>query len=82
MAFLIFFEEKVDYAVIETGLGGLYDATNTITNKNKVVILTKIGFDHKKILGKKLKEIAFHKAQSFKNKILLSQFGKNHRLEK
>ena len=62
LAFLIFFEEKVDYAVIETGLGGLYDATNTITNKNKVVILTKIGFDHKKILGKKLKEIAFHKA--------------------
>ena len=66
LAFLIFFEEKVDYAVIETGLGGLYDATNTINNKNKLVILTKIAFDHIKNLGKTLKKIAFNKAHIIK----------------
>jgi len=62
LSFFIFFEEKVDYVVIETGLGGLYDATNTIINKNKLIIITKISFDHKKILGNKLEKIAFHKA--------------------
>lgn len=62
LAFYIFKEKKVDYAVIETGLGGLYDATNVIDNKDKVSVITKIGFDHMKILGDSLEEIAFQKA--------------------
>lgn len=62
LSFYIFFKEKVDYAVIETGLGGLYDGTNCVSSKNKIVILTKIGIDHTQILGKKIADIALQKA--------------------
>lgn len=67
LAFLIFYKKKVDYAVVETGLGGLYDATNVVENKDKLVVLTKMGFDHTKILGKTLDRIAFQKAMIIKN---------------
>ena len=62
LAFYMFEKENVDYAVMETGLGGLLDATNIVTNRNKISVITKIGFDHTAILGKKLGEIAFQKA--------------------
>ena len=62
LAFNIFLQKKVDYAIVETGLGGKYDATNTVKNPQKIVILTKIGYDHTHILGKTLKEIAQQKA--------------------
>jgi dihydrofolate synthase/folylpolyglutamate synthase len=62
LSFYIFFKEKVNYAIIETGLGGLYDGTNCVNNKNKIVILTKIGIDHAQILGKKIADIALQKA--------------------
>lgn len=62
LVFYIFWREKVDYAVIETGLGGLLDPTNTIKNKNKLCVLTKIGHDHTKILGNTLDKIATQKA--------------------
>jgi len=76
LAFYIFFENKVDYAVIETGLGGLYDATNTVTG-NKLVILTKIGFDHTQILGKTLSKIAYQKAMIIKmNNLAISVWQK------
>jgi dihydrofolate synthase/folylpolyglutamate synthase len=61
LAWYIFEKEKVDYAIVETGLGGLYDATNILDNKDKIVILTKIGKDHTQILGKTLKEITEQK---------------------
>lgn len=63
LAFLIFLENNVDYAVIETGMGGLYDATNTVENPNKISVLTRIGFDHMQFLGNTLPEIAYHKAR-------------------
>lgn len=62
LAFYIFWKEKVDYAIIETGLGGAWDASNIVRNKNKISILTKIGRDHTEILGKTLPEIAQQKA--------------------
>jgi dihydrofolate synthase/folylpolyglutamate synthase len=62
LAFYIFWKEGVHYAVVETGLGGLYDATNTVRNKDKLVILTKIGLDHTDILGSSITSIATHKA--------------------
>lgn len=62
LAFYIFEKEQVDYSVIETGLGGLYDCTNTITNQSKVSVITKLGFDHTEILGNSIQEIAFQKA--------------------
>lgn len=62
LSFYMFFKEKVDYAIMEVGLGGLYDATNCVNSQNKVVILTKIGIDHTHILGKKISDITFQKA--------------------
>ncbi len=62
LAFYIFWKEKVDYAAMETGLGGLYDGTNVVENPTKLVLLTKIGFDHQKVLGHTLSAIASQKA--------------------
>ena len=62
LAFYIFQEKKVDYAVIETGMGGLMDGSNTINSADKVVVLTKIGLDHTNVLGPNLSSIATQKA--------------------
>lgn len=61
-AFWVFARQGVDYAVIETGLGGLYDATNVAHRKDKVCVITDIGFDHMHILGDTIARIAAQKA--------------------
>lgn len=61
MALLYFYRNNVDFVILETGLGGLYDCTNIIT-KPLVSIITSIGYDHMRILGNTLPEIAFQKA--------------------
>lgn len=61
-AYWVFAKEKVDYAVIETGLGGLHDATNVVARQDKLCIITDIGFDHMHILGDTLGAIAHQKA--------------------
>lgn len=61
MALLYFYRNNVDYVVLETGLGGLYDCTNIIT-KPLVSVITSIGYDHMHILGNTLSEIAYQKA--------------------
>ncbi len=71
LAFEIFHQERVDYAVIETGLGGLYDSTNAIGNPKKISVITKIGFDHCQILGNTLAEIAFQKMGVVGNKSIV-----------
>jgi dihydrofolate synthase/folylpolyglutamate synthase len=60
MAFDYFEKEKVDIAVIETGLGGRLDSTNIITPI--LSIITNIGYDHMDILGDSLEKIATEKA--------------------
>ena len=60
MAFKYFAEQKVDYAVIEAGLGGRLDCTNIITPVLSVI--TNISFDHTQFLGNTLAEIAGEKA--------------------
>jgi dihydrofolate synthase/folylpolyglutamate synthase len=60
MGFRYFAEEKVDIAVIETGLGGRLDATNVLAPL--VSAITSIGYDHTKHLGETLEQIAFEKA--------------------
>lgn len=55
-----FKEEKVDIAIIETGLGGRLDSTNIINPELSVI--TNISFDHTNILGNTLQEIASEKA--------------------
>ena len=68
LAYFIFYDKKVDYAVIETGLGGRYDGTNVVFRSDKLSILTKIGLDHTNILGKTIEKIAFQKAMIINNK--------------
>jgi len=55
-----FVENKVDYAIIEVGLGGRLDATNIINPL--VSVITNISFDHNEILGDSLEKIAIEKA--------------------
>lgn len=61
-AYWVFAKEHVDYAVVEVGMGGRYDATNVITRQDKVCIINSIGLDHTDMLGETLAEIAFEKA--------------------
>jgi len=68
LAYLIFFEKKVDYAVMETGLGGWYDGTNVVSRFDKLSVLTKIGLDHTAILGKTIEKIALQKAMIINEK--------------
>ena len=61
-AYFVFAQEKVDYAVVEVGLGGLFDCSNTVSRCDKICVINKIGFDHVEILGGTIEEIAFQKA--------------------
>jgi len=63
-AFLHFVEEEVDYAVLETGLGGRLDSTNVV--KPEVCGITNISLDHMAQLGSTLEAIAEEKAGIFK----------------
>lgn len=67
MAFLHFVEQKVDIAVIETGLGGRLDSTNVITPE--VVGITSISLDHMNLLGPTIDCIAREKAGVIKEGI-------------
>ena len=60
MAYDYFVQEKVDIAIIETGLGGRLDSTNIITPD--VSVITNIGWDHMNLLGDTLEKIASEKA--------------------
>ena len=63
IAYLVFSGEKVDFAVIETGMGGLYDGTNVVENPSKTAVITRLGIDHTNILGHTKEEIAYQKAK-------------------
>ena len=66
MAFNYFAMRKVDFAVIEVGLGGRLDSTNVILPE--VSLITNISFDHQDLLGNTLGKIAFEKAGIIKNR--------------
>lgn len=61
MALLCFAEEKPDYCIIETGLGGRLDATNYVDNK-LLTVITRISLDHVQYLGDTTAKIAAEKA--------------------
>ncbi len=67
MAFKYFKEMKVEYAVIETGLGGRLDATNVLSPL--AVVLTAIGLEHTNVLGNTIEEITNEKAAIIKEGI-------------
>ena len=64
-SFKYFAQEKVDWAIVETGLGGRLDATNVL--KPEISVITNVGFDHTEILGKTIEKIAFEKAGIIKH---------------
>eukprot|EP00350_Pseudokeronopsis_sp_OXSARD2_P000310 CAMPEP_0170561712 /NCGR_PEP_ID=MMETSP0211-20121228/56472_1 /TAXON_ID=311385 /ORGANISM="Pseudokeronopsis sp., Strain OXSARD2" /LENGTH=74 /DNA_ID=CAMNT_0010877625 /DNA_START=63 /DNA_END=284 /DNA_ORIENTATION=+ len=68
MSFLYFQEEKVDYAVIECGIGARFDATNVMEAPSCTAI-TSIGLDHMHVLGNTLEEIAEEKAYIMKENV-------------
>ena len=67
-AFELYRREKVDYLVLETGLGGRLDATN-IVKKPAVSIITRIGLDHCDWLGHTIAEIAAEKGGIIKPEV-------------
>lgn len=66
IAILYFHQQKCDYAVLEAGIGGMFDATNVI-RRSAVQIITNVGLDHTDILGKTRQEIARDKAGIIKS---------------
>ena len=60
-AFLAFSETPADYLILETGLGGRFDATNVV-DIPVLTIITPISMDHMDFLGSELSQIAFEKA--------------------
>lgn len=67
MAFEYFAEQRVDVAVIETGLGGRLDSTNIIVPE--LCVITNIGMDHTNLLGDTLEKIATEKAGIIKQQV-------------
>ena len=65
IAFKYFSDSKIDIGVIETGLGGRFDATNII--QPVLSIISNIGFDHIDILGNSISKITFEKGGIIKN---------------
>ena len=65
-AYKYFADNKVDFAVMETGLGGRFDAVNAV-EKPFVTAITSISIDHKDRLGDTVEKIAFEKAGIIKN---------------
>jgi len=77
MSLSYYIEKKVDYAIIEVGLGGRLDATNII---NPILsVITNISYDHTEILGNTLKKIAFEKAGIIKQntKLIIGERDKD-----
>jgi dihydrofolate synthase/folylpolyglutamate synthase len=58
----VFAREGLDYTVLETGLGGMHDATNVCRRPDKICVITDIGLDHQQVLGYDLASIAAQKA--------------------
>ena len=69
VAFYYFYIKKADWAIIEVGLGGLFDSTNVINSSAQII--TTIDFDHTERLGKTIEEIAAQKAGIIKENSLV-----------
>ena len=67
MAFLFFSDSSVDFAVVEVGLGGRFDATNVVVPV--VSVVTNISLEHTARLGEDVKSIAFEKAGIIKDNV-------------
>jgi len=79
LAFLHFKTFQVDIAVLETGLGGRLDATNLVTPL--LSIITDIGLDHTRILGRRLLDVAREKAGIMKPDVICLSGARNKRVQ-
>ncbi|UQB68155.1 bifunctional folylpolyglutamate synthase/dihydrofolate synthase [Epilithonimonas zeae] len=75
MAFEYFYQQNVDFAIIEVGLGGRLDSTNII--KPLVSAITNVQLDHQNILGDTIEKIAFEKAGIVKENIAVISGDEN-----
>ena len=71
VGFLYFSENNIDIAVLETGLGGRFDATNVIDSP-LVSVITKIGLDHTAVLGDTIEQIAKEKCGIIKGNTVVT----------
>ncbi len=78
---VIFEKEKVDYLVMETGLGGRLDATNAVAHPILCVI-TSISLDHTEYLGDTIPQIAYEKAGIIKEGVPVVYDGRDREAEK
>jgi dihydrofolate synthase/folylpolyglutamate synthase len=78
MAFEYFYQNKIDYAIIEVGLGGRLDSTNII--KPLITAITNVAIDHQDILGETVKEIAIEKAGIIKKNIPVISGDENEKV--
>lgn len=78
IALTYFRQKKCEYAIIETGCGGEFDASNIIP-KPKLTIITSIGKDHVNILGPTIEKIAQAKAGIIKRRsnVIVGEMSKN-----
>jgi len=79
-AFVCFYEQGVEFAVVETGLGGRLDATNTI-KKPELTIITSVDIDHADRLGSTIEQIANEKAGIIKENTPVITLKDNNGLE-
>lgn len=77
--FLYFYENNVDFAVVEVGIGGRLDSTNVITPILSVI--TSVSLDHTQILGDTIDKIAYEKAGIIKNGIPVIMFPQEKQSE-
>jgi len=77
-AFLYFAQRKVDFSVLEVGMGGRLDATNVV--KPILTVITNISKDHTEYLGDSIREIAFEKAGIIKRRVLVLTAAKEEAL--
>jgi dihydrofolate synthase/folylpolyglutamate synthase len=78
LMFLYFHKKQVDYAIIEVGLGGRYDATNVI--EPLLSIITNVSLDHTDVLGQTIEEISYEKAGIIKDCVPLVTAAKGNAL--
>ncbi|MBQ4347722.1 MAG: bifunctional folylpolyglutamate synthase/dihydrofolate synthase, partial [Firmicutes bacterium] len=67
LAFWWFSEQKAEYVILETGLGGRFDATN-VHEAPLISVITSIGMDHMDYLGESIEKITFEKGGIIKKK--------------
>jgi dihydrofolate synthase/folylpolyglutamate synthase len=76
-AFLLFAQERVEWIVVEVGLGGRLDSTNVIDGN--ICVITNIALEHTEVLGNTLAEITREKGGIIKNdSIVVTGVGRDH----